>query len=388
MRTKKLPTIIQFQICPTRIPTTHDTMNIFDSYFFKKFSSREKAYRRFIAVSFLLIGMTLVLCLFAIIFYFSRNRIPKNQPQEWGITFSKKYAEELGITWQDAYLASLDELGIRRLRIPAYWDEAEQVPGQYAFHEIDWMLDEAHARNAKVILAIGQRLPRWPECHIPLWLDDAAPSARADALLTYLDAAVKHFRTHPAVLFWQVENEPFLGTFGICPPHDTKLLRKEVDLVRALDPTRDIIITEAGELSSWITAAPYADVIGVSLYRKVWNEYIGFFTWPLPSWYYRKKAELALNHRVQDVIISEIQLEPWTQAPVATIPLEEQARLFTPSQLTNTLNYAARTGLSELYLWGVEWWYYMRLMGHPQYWDHVQETVTAARDKRLLNAYE
>jgi len=354
-------------------------VNILDSYFFKRFLSREKPYRRFIAVSFLLIGMTLVLCIFALIFYFTGNRIPKNQPQEWGITFSKKYAEELGISWQDAYLAALDELGMRRLRIPAYWDEIEYVSGQYTFQEIDWMLDEAHARNAIVILAIGQRLPRWPECHIPFWLKEADPPVRAQALLKYLDAAVMHFRMHPAIGFWQVENEPFLGTFGICPPHDSKLLREEVNLVRALDPTRDIIITEAGELSSWITAAPYADVIGVSLYRKVWNEYVGFFTWPLPSWYYRKKAELALNHRIKDVIITEIQLEPWTQAPIATIPLEEQARLFTPSQLTQTLSYAKHTGLSELYLWGAEWWYYMKLMGYPLYWDHVKETLATTQ---------
>ncbi len=30
--------------------------------------------------------------------------------------------------------------------------------------------------------------------------------------------------------------------------------------------------------------------------------------------------------------------------------------------------YAHETPFIEQYLWGVEWWYYMREKGYPEYW--------------------
>src|SRR3989338_5721806 len=43
----------------------------------------------------------------------------------WGVTFSKPYAQGLGLDWKETYLAILDELNVKNLRIPAYWNELE-----------------------------------------------------------------------------------------------------------------------------------------------------------------------------------------------------------------------------------------------------------------------
>ena len=43
-------------------------------------------------------------------------------------------------------------------------------------------IEQAAIRNVKVILAVGQKLPRWPECYIPGWA-----AGNQDALLKYIE---------------------------------------------------------------------------------------------------------------------------------------------------------------------------------------------------------
>lgn len=368
--------------------------------FIKKQREKEKKRRAAIAVTFILVGLALGLTGAAVIVYNMRNRIPDGIAQSWGVTFSKKYAEELGMDWKESYLATLDDLGARKLRIPAYWDEIEPVQGVFDFTSLDWMLSEAQRRGAKVMLTVGRRLPRWPECHDPPWLRraDLRGSSRLpgtqiyadsengvkEALLKYIRVVVERYRAHPAVERWQVENEPFLDIFGVCPPPNPNVLGKEIELVRSLD-VRQIVVTDSGELSSWIALSNYGDILGVSLYRVVWNQWFGYFYWPLPASYYRKKAELTLYRArphtntgvsgvgVKDVIITEVQLEPWTDRPIFEIPLTEQLKHFDEKHFRDTIGYARRTGLSEIYLWGVEWWWWAKRQGHPEFWNMAKE---------------
>jgi len=354
-------------------------MDFFEILFpsIKRKREQEKKRRAAVAVTAVLVGLMIGLGGTAFVVYQLRSRIPDGIVQQWGVTFSKKYAEELGLPWRAAYVAVLDDLGARKLRIPAYWNEIEPARGVYDFTALDWMLAEAQRREASVTLAVGRRLPRWPECHDPMWLDNADQrrldtQINADeALLDYVRIVVARYRQHPVIERWQIENEPFLSTFGLCPPPDPQLLQKEIGLVRSLD-ARPIMVTDSGELSSWIALARYGDVLGVSLYRIVWNRWFGYFYWPLPSSYYRKKAELTRFH-VKDVIITEVQLEPWADRPIREIPLAEQLRHFDEKHFRDTILYAKKTGLPEVYLWGIEWWWWAREQGHPEFWNIARE---------------
>ena len=69
------------------------------------------------------------------------------------------------------------------------------------------------------------------------------------------------------------------------------------------------------------------------------------------------------------VIVTELQAEPWTQKGVPDTALEEQARLFTPQDFKDIIEYTKKTGFDETYLWGIEWWYFMAQKGYPQYLD-------------------
>jgi hypothetical protein len=295
-----------------------------------------------------------------------RASLPRRTaPPEFGVTFSVKYARELGIDWKAAYVATLDDLGIRKLRIPVYWDEAEPEQGSYAWEETDWMLEEAAKRGAEVILAVGRKTPRWPECHVPGWaagMDEAEQQAR---LMVFLEAEIRHFQAFPAVRLWQVENEP-LFHFGKCPPPDRELLKQEIMLVRGID-ARPIMVTDSGELSTWIRTASLGDVLGISMYRLVWNKYLGEIYWPVSPLYYTDRMNL-ISPVAKKVIISELQAEPWFQKAVAETPLPEQFEQMNPERLRGNVDFAVSTGASEIYLWGVEWWYWLTLQGEDDIW--------------------
>jgi hypothetical protein len=296
-----------------------------------------------------------------------------------GATFSKPYAEEtLGLDWREAYLALLDDIGTRRLRIPAYWNDVEPEPGVYNFENVDWQLDQAARRGATVILAVGRKLPRWPECHVPAWADGMNESLAQTKVLTMIETVVRRYAERPEIVAWQVENEPFFE-FGECPKPDREFLKRETAVVRALDK-RPIVITESGELSTWLSAASVADILGVSTYRIVWDRLIGYFYWPVTPRYYVQRAS-AIRSIVSKVIVSELQAEPWVTQPFTTMPVQEQLRLMNPTRLRDNIDFTRRIGVSEVYLWGVEWWYWLKTeKGRPEMWEAGKTLFNQADD--------
>ncbi len=302
-----------------------------------------------------------------------------NRRPELGITFSKPFAQSLGLDWRAAYLALLDEVGVRHVRIPTYWNQVERVEGQYDFADIDWMMDEAHKRGARVVLTLGMRQPRWPECHFPDWVRDVPREVLSVKVQQLLITTVNRYKAHPALEYWQVENEPLLEFFGECPRPDRQLIQDEVSLVRALDD-RKIVMTVSGELSAWYPEALWGDILGSTLYRITWNEtlaklpgYNGYWSyWFMPASIYRVKAFL-VGQDLDDFWIAELQAEPWFPGDPLTTPLTEQYLSMSPKQLLKNVEYAYRVNPSRVYLWGAEWWYYTKeAFGATEIWETVK----------------
>lgn len=291
---------------------------------------------------------------------------PRGPEPAYGVTFSTKYAKELGLDWRKAYLAVLDDLKVRRLRIPIYWDEIEPEDGRYDWSEVDWMIDQAAVRGAEVILAVGRKVPRWPECHVPGWAAALSEDRQRRHLLAFLEAEVRRYRTEPAVRAWQVENEP-LFRFGRCPPPDREFLKREIALVRSLDD-RPVLVTDSGELSTWIRTATLGDVLGISMYRLVWDERIGELYWPVSPFWYTERINF-ISPVARKVIVSELQAEPWFVKPPAETPLDEQFETMGVERFLGNVEFARGTGVGEVYLWGVEWWYWLLGRGEPAFWD-------------------
>ena len=311
-----------------------------------------------------------------VLFFFLNYRLnarPKDAPEPiYGVTFSKTYAEDFGLDWKSVYLAALDDLKIRRFRIPVYWSDVEPEPRNFNFEDYDWMLAEAQKREAKIILGIGRKLPRWPECHIPAWAEKLTPQEQQLKLAGSLATIVKHFRKNPAILYWQVENEA-LFPFGLCPKPDISFLKTEVEIVRDLDK-RLVVITDSGELSTWLKTAEIGDVLGVSMYRATWDNFFGYFYFPIPPAYYDKKANVVSPRLVEKVIVTELQAEPWGRLPLTELPINEQYGSMNIQKFKANLDFAYRTGLPEIYLWGMEWWYWVREKhDNPEFWNEAKK---------------
>jgi hypothetical protein len=292
----------------------------------------------------------------------------------FGVSFASGQAEYLGLDPKEVYLSILDDLGVRQIRISVYWNRVEKKKDVYDFSELDWQMNEAAKRGAGVILAVGRRVPRWPECHSPDWVGQLSEKEEEQALLDYLTQLAIRYRRHPALRIWQVENEVFLNLFGKCPRYNKSLFLEETALIRSLDPSHPIMITDSGEFGSWLRGREVRDYLGTSIYRVVaewWSGYVkyGYF---IPPAFYRIKAKL-VGQPVDKVIVSELQAEPWTPKELLQTPIKEQYRSMSIEQFNKNVEFARRTGFRDIYLWGVEWWYWMKKQGEPAFWNQARK---------------
>ena len=320
-----------------------------------------------IVFSLVLIGFWL----FLFTLDFSRGQKPI-----FGVTFSQKYTIDLGLDWQQTYLAILDELKVSNIRLIAYWDGIEGQPDNFNFADLDWQIKQASDRGANIILVVGRRAPRWPECHDPAWLSNLAPLAIKRHQLEFIKEVINKYKDDLAIKAWQVENEPLFNWFGDCPKPSKEFLTQEVNLVKSLD-SRPIIITDSGELNNWQQAAGLADILGTTMYRVVWDKHFGFWDYFfVPPAAYRFKADLTemFHQNLKEVIVTELQMEPWTMDKrMVELSLADQERSFTLQRFKDNINYVKKTGFSAVYLWGVEYWYWLKLSGHPVIWQEAEK---------------
>lgn len=324
---------------------------------------------------FIFWGGVVVTIIFAILFCFSFVKMPSKIT--YGVTFSKLHSEELGLDWKEVFLATLDDLKIRQYRLSAHWDKTEAQKDKFDFSDLDFQMNEAKKRDAKVILAVGRRLPGWPECHDPIWAYNLSKEEKRAELLQYIEAVVNRYKDYPNLMYWQVENEPFLVLYArhSCGDFfDKDFFDKEIALVRSLDPGTPIFLTDSGELSLWYQAYTRADVFGTSIYLYVWNHTLGQIRYPIvPAFFRIKHNIMKLFFSNKPAIISELSAEPWLLKPIIETPINEQLEQMDTDKFRNMINFASKTGFDTQYLWGVEWWYYMRENGHSEFWDIARE---------------
>jgi len=323
---------------------------------------------------FLWLALAISACLVLAFFYFFVGGAKQAEKITWGVDFSQRQAQELGLDWQELYSAILDDLGAKKIKIAVHWDLIEPEEGQYSFDALDWQIQKAREKEAKIILMLGMKTSRWPECHIPDWAKNSDKKWQQDKILKMLEAIVLRYGDEDCVLAWQVENEP-LFPFGECPWSDKDFLRKEVNLVKTLDPKkRQVLLSDSGELSSWFNVAKIGDVVGITMYRKAWFDKFGrYFSYPFPPVFYRRKAEVINKIFKKDVICIELQAEPWGPVPLRDLTPEEQKKTMDSEKFKENISFAKKTGLEEFYFWGAEWWYWMKTtQNQPQIWDEAK----------------
>jgi len=321
----------------------------------------------------IILGILIFLLVFA--GYLFLGSPPQAEEITWGVNFSQKHSQNLGLNWRENYLALLEDLNAKNLKVSAHWDLLEPEKDRYFFEDLDWQILEAENHNAKILLVIGMKSGRWPECHIPEWAKNLNKEEQQKEILEMLDKIVLRYRDRVSVNMWQVENEPFFP-FGECPWVDKAFLKEEINLVKSLDShKRPIIISDSGEGSFWIQAAQLGDIVGTTMYKRVWFRQLGFYIhYPFPPTFYWRKAQIIKNFFGKKVICIEFQAEPWGPALLYDSPLEEQEKTMNLEQFRKNIDFAKRTGLDTFYLWGGEWWYWMKeKQNQPEIWQEAKK---------------
>jgi hypothetical protein len=330
-------------------------------------------------ILFVFIAIVLIVAVVAGYFYIGKAKVQDNIT--WGVDFSQSQAEYLGLKWKDVYLAVINDLGAKNIKLHTNWDWVEGKKGNYFFKDIDWQIKQAEQNNVKVIYVLGMKTGRWPECHAPLWAQNLSVNQQQTELLKYVTEVVTRYKDSKAIVNWQVENEP-LFNFGECPAWYYKnedFLKTEVALVKSLDPKRQIIISDSGEQSTWFDAAKVGDIVGITMYRNVWasvTETFGFnatYAFLTPTTYARK-IQLIKQMFKKDVICIELQAEPWTKEPLMRSSLEDQLKSMNPEIFKENVQFAKNTGLNKFYFWGAEWWYWLKTeKNQPAIWDEAKK---------------
>ncbi|MGD0977174.1 MAG: beta-galactosidase [Minisyncoccia bacterium] len=326
---------------------------------------------------------------------------PVPEKVNYGVSFSVFHSNELNLDWKKTYLAILDDLKVRNLRLTAHWPLTEPADGKYDFSELDFQINEADKRGATYILAVGRRLPGWPECHVPDWVMNQESQITNQGektdfenqkLLEYIQTTVERYKNSPGLKYWQVENEPFLGFFGrsSCQLTDENFFKQEIALVHKLDPTHPVLATDSGEFGYWYQAYRDGDVFGTSLYLYVWWRALGIgpLRYPIGPSFFRVKQNVvdfigcvlgdSPSHSIfecegKPTILIELEAEPWLLTPIVDAPMATLLDRMGIDKFETMIQTAKEAGFGDQYLWGAEWWYWMEQNGHPEFWQAAKQ---------------
>lgn len=302
----------------------------------------------------------------------------KSKPLEQGVSFIADYASSLGLDPQQTMDALLG-IGVKHFRLVSYWSDMEPSPGHYDFSQLDWEFHKAEAAHAQIILTVGLRQPRWPECHSPSWVDTSQPDSQWQTQLeTFMKKVIERYKDSPSLQAYQLENEYFLKGFGNCTNFDRQRLVSEYNLVKATDPDHPIIVGRSNNAIGFPAGQPQPDEFSISVYKRVWDGNFShrYIEYPWPAWYYGWLAGTQKIFLHKDMIITELQAEAWPPdgKTIQQTSLAEQNKSLNAKRLKDRFQYGRATGMRQIYLWGAEYWYYRMVKLHdPSLWNVAKQ---------------
>ena len=295
-----------------------------------------------------------------------------NTPLTLGTSFVPDYARYLGVDPKQTLGALIDDMKVRDFRLTSFWSEGEPTQGHYDFSELDWEFNMINKVNGKVSLSIGLRQPRWPECHVPEWAKNEPKSVWYPQLLNYMSAVIDRYKNNPALYNYELENEYFLKVFGTCTDFSRSRLIDEFNFVKEKDPYHEVVISRSNNAIGLPIDKPTPDLFGVSVYKRVYDKTIThrYYEYPFPAWFYGFLAGGGEIIKGKNMIIHELQAEPWPPGALSTTSVEEQNKSMDAKRLASRFEYGEATGIRTIYMWGAEWWYSRMVNNHdPSVWN-------------------
>lgn len=312
----------------------------------------------------------------------------ESQPLQLGVSFIPDYARYFDLDPQSTLRAIFDDLGVQRVRLVSYWEDGEPTEGHYDFSDLDWEFKMADEYGAKISLAIGLRQPRWPECHMPAWAERESEPEWYPQLKQYISAIVNRYKDNPALDSYQLENEYFLKVFGHCTNFDRSRLVDEFNTVKKLDSNHKLVVSMSNNAIGTPIGPPTPDEWAISVYKRVWDKTITrrYFEYPIPAWYYAFRAGFTELTRGHDSFIHELQAEAWApnDLGIKDISIAEQNKSLDAKRLKDRFEYGKATGMRQIDLWGVEWWYWRKVRyGDDSLWNVARDEFYQANQAKL-----
>lgn len=296
-----------------------------------------------------------------------------NIPISYGVSFIPDYAESLGLNPKTT-MQSLLNIGVKQFRLTSYWSDLAPTATTYDFSSLDWQFDLAKQYHAKITLTIGLRQPRWPECHMPNWALNEPTTTWENQLYAFIKTVVNRYKVSPVLANYQLENEYFLKGFGTCTNFSRQRLVHEYNLVKSLDSKHPIILGRSNNAMGIPLGNPKPDLYSISVYTKVWDAAVThqYLAYPFPSWYYGFLAGIQKLLLGRNMVIDEMQAEAWTPdgKSITQTSLSEQNKSMNAADLKYSFEFAKKTGMKSVDMWGAEYWYYrMTILHDPSLWN-------------------
>jgi hypothetical protein len=322
-----------------------------------------------------------------------------------GISFRPLQAEALGLDPMTT-LAALLGYPFQLIRLGAYWNRIEGGPGRFDTGELDRQVDAAEQAGKQIIVCVGPvKTFGYPEFfvpghHLPGPLREGAlvePSAHLsllDASTAFAARIVERYRDRKAIVAWQVEHDA-VDPLGM--EHSWRLsaafVRREVEAVRAADPTRPVMMNGFLPTSApvriqqwWRTrdqgdslavAQQLADIVGVDFYpRHALAALPGRTVYLAGSIRALRRRRGLLRWAAASgrrLIIDEGQAEPWEAVTAPPSPPGRAMYSCLPEHVIENYSQCMRWSqqgpwaLDAYLFWGAEYWMLRERQGDPRY---------------------
>ena len=304
-----------------------------------------------------------------------------------GTSFTKWRAEALGLDYRVAFERIL-AMRFAVLRLSASWHEIER----FGYADLDWLLAEAARAGQPVLLTVGMKALGWPEFYLPAGLDPNLAAVQLRSI-THIREVVLRYRDNPALIAWQIENEPFNRSGPQAWSIGRRVVRAEARTVRSLDGDRPQLLTtfahfDAGlDSSSTRHRSPWKRRLGLavaaerealSILRR--GDILGLDVYPSIGWLDetgRERLARAAPDQIAAVArwlriageqgkqlwVTEAQAEPWeARRSTHAAPVSVQ-----PEAIPELVNRLDGAGVETILLWGSEYWLWREDSGDPRW---------------------
>ncbi len=319
----------------------------------------------------------------------------------FGTTYSPSHAAWTmdnrfkAISWQEA-LSAVHELNLKRLRIAVPWRDCDE---QLGLAWLSDMLKQVDHSGVSITIASGLKTPRWPENYPPTDLLAAHPlperSEFTDVYRPALEAWWQRLYTevHPylhLVEAIQVENEPrdFFGEgdrrislsmlqWEMALVHSLFHHQQIVTTVGALGGTPAMLYGYSGVNRKWremLALAPSNFRLGLNLYQKTFWHGLRLSASPQAWKKFRHYVQSARDSHLQP-FVSELQAEPWDSPQRFDYHEINGNPTCRPEQVEAMIRSVLAAGITDIDLWGLEFWLRCRQRSSSGWMAHVKQLV-------------